>query len=878
MRAQNARTLLFVALTIGLLAAKGAFAQPALPDTAASLSRPSAERSSDLDTTLHYQARSVHNSLRDRKTVLSGDAVVTYKAITLKAGRIVVDWDAKEVVAEGRVDSVWVYNADHSDSSRVAHVAEEPVLIDGQTRMTGERMLFNYQSEKGRVVRGRTDVEDGTYVGLQIKKVGEKTLNVSHSSFTTCDLDSNPHYHFEARRMKMIVQERVIAKPVVMYLGRIPVAALPFAVFPTRRGRHSGLIVPTFGESAVEGRYLRGLGYYWAPNDYFDARGMVDFFEKSGWLFRSGINYAVRYNLSGTLSGSLTRKNFQSLYQPDYQERRWDLRIQHNQTIDPTFRISASGYFVSDNSFYKDLSTNLSMRLKQELRSNATLSKSWPEKKLSLSANFSRVENLQNGNITETLPQLTFRRSQSQLFKSSKSVRSAERRSRTDNWYESLYFSYSSNLNNTRRRSGNSETTQQEQRDFQINHKLNFSLNSPKKYFGWLALNQNFSIDEDWFDKSTEYRYDAESGTIRSSQVDGFAARHLFQYGASASTKLYGMFTPGIGNITALRHVMSPSLAFRYRPDFSEELWGYYESVETSAGETTKRDRFGGTPSGEVKSVNMSVQNLFQMKRGFGEQEKKVDLFSVNLTSGYNFAAQSYQLSDLQSSWQANPARNFSLSAGTTHTFYQWDPDNNQRIDRYLFADGGWKSAQLARLTNLRLNFSLRLESKGETRRSESGSRMPDPNAIDEIGPEEEEIEPDVLEENLNSTDDRFQDDSAISRLAIPWRVNLTFNFSLSRLNPDNPVRRYYLDVSGAQVQLTQNWRIGYSAHIDLEENKVSYQRFSIYRDLHCWEAQIDWVPSGISKRIYVRINIKAPVLKDIKLEKHGGMGSVLGY
>jgi hypothetical protein len=39
----------------------------------------------------------------------------------------------------------------------------------------------------------------------------------------------------------MVVQEKVIAKPVVMYIGHIPIIALPFAVFPTERGRQSGL-------------------------------------------------------------------------------------------------------------------------------------------------------------------------------------------------------------------------------------------------------------------------------------------------------------------------------------------------------------------------------------------------------------------------------------------------------------------------------------------------------------------------------------------------------------------------------------------------------------------------------------------------------------
>jgi hypothetical protein len=38
------------------------------------------------------------------------------------------------------------------------------------------------------------------------------------------------------------------------------------------------------------------------------------------------------------------------------------------------------------------------------------------------------------------------------------------------------------------------------------------------------------------------------------------------------------------------------------------------------------------------------------------------------------------------------------------------------------------------------------------------------------------------------------------------------------------------------------------------------------------------WVPSGIYKEYYLRINIKASQLSDIKVEKRGGRASHVGY
>ena len=836
---------------------------------------------SGMDTTVTYEAMIVENLVPERRSVFTGNAVVKYKNIVLKAEKISIDWDKHLMEAEGLPDTVWSYNEEHTDSSQKVITKGSPILVEGGSEMTGTKMLYNYETEKGRVVRGRTELEGGFYEGQQIKRIDGNTFNVSHSSFTTCDQDSNPHFHFESRRLKMIPNDKVVSGPVVMYIGNIPVAALPFAVFPHQSGRHSGLIVPTYGQSSLEGRYLRGLGYYWAPSEYYDARFMVDFFERSGWFLRAGSNYSVRYLLNGSIDGSLTRKNFQSYSGTESKERRWDLRLRHNQELSPTSKFTADGYFVSDENYYQDLSSDFNTRLTSELRSNATYSKSWPQKKLSLSVNMSRVQNLESGLVNQTYPQMSFRLGQTQLFKSNKEMKrkSRQKSQKTeDKWYNSLYFSYSSNLINSKNESFDRYDQKKTDDTRKISNDLNFSLTSPKKYFGWLSLNQSLHMDEDWFLESNQYKLDSDLNTIEQSVDKGFVSRHTFNYNASANTKLYGLFLPGIGDIQAIRHVVTPSLSFRYQPNFSDSKWGYYKEIQDTTGSTIKRDRFGGTPSSGVKSLNMSVRNLFQMKQGYGENETKVDLFTMDMSSGFNFEAAEQRLSNLSTSWRANPGRNFSLSASTTHSFYQWDSENSMQVNKYLFDDGDWKKMNFMRLTNLNLNFSLRLQGQG----GGGSSRM---DFDDDVRRDEQRMpglddgDPSVLEEDMLSQSQGVSQQRRTDRLNIPWRVNLNFNFSLNKFNPNNPIKNYYLQASGAEVKLTKNWRIGYSARYDLEQKSIVHHSFRFFRDLHCWEAQVDWVPSGLDKRIYFRINIKSQVLQDIKLEKRGGRASsALGY
>ncbi|MBN1481308.1 hypothetical protein EH223_02945 [candidate division KSB1 bacterium] len=845
------------------------------------------QKSSEIDTIIYYEASVIENDLRERLSYFIGNASVKYKDIVLKAGKITLDWDNSLIIAEPIPDTTWIKTDSlATDSTMNIAWTGEPELQEGGSTMTGKKMEYNYRTEKGRVVKGRSDVEGGKYVGRQIKRVSENTYNVSNSTYTTCDLDSNPHFHFEARRMKMIPNDKVIAKPVVAKLGNIPVFMLPFAVFPHRSGRHSGLLIPRYGESVQEGRFLRELGYYWAPSDYFDAKGMVDFFEKSGFLFRAGANYAVRYKLNGSVNGSLTRKD----YRGGGKERRWDLTFNHNQEISPTSRLSAGGTFVSDKDFYKSYSTNLDTRLSRELRSNATYSKSWPKQKLSMSLNVSHSHDLQEDLQNYTLPQLSFRRGQAQIFNQKK-----KGGRRDTHWYHSLYFSYNANLTNSARQrfetvskdttylDENGEWTtdtvtdqiKRWEKTRQVAHNLSFSMTSPKKFFGWLSLNQGLNVKEDWFNETYSYYYDAETDRIESDKIGGFAARHTFNYSASANTKAYGVFPAHFGDINSFRHVMTPSLSFSWAPNFSEQGWGYYQYVETPDG-VVKKDRFGsGTPGYGGGNIGFNVRNLFQMRRGEGEKTKKIDLFNVDLNTNYSMRAERNKLSDLRTSLTANPIRTMSLSAGTSHSFYQYDFEQNRLSDDFV-----WQHGHLPRLTNLRFNLRFRLQGEGDG--GPRGGRANDrnlPQSYEELQYQERgEDDLNILEEDLIQGTDRFESKRAISSLSIPWRMNVAFNFDLNRSNPARPTKRYYMDISGAEVSLTRFWRIGYSAHYDLAEMAISHHRFTIYRDLHCWEASIDWVPNGPGRRVYVKVSIKAPMFKDIKIEKRSGQQSVLGY
>ncbi len=818
---------------------------------------------SGLDSAVVYSARSVVNEIEDNITYLIGEATVKYKKMIIKAGKITVLWKKNTIVAESMPDTTSNPDIEDNDSRDVKN-SGRPEFSDGKEEMVGDKMEFNFKSERGRIIRGRTKLQGGYYLGETVKLMDPKVIFVRDGNYSTCE-NEEPHFHFNGKKMKIITGERIIAKPVVFYIGKIPLAILPFAYFPTEEtGRQSGIIIPRYGSSQREGRALEDMGYYWATNDYFDARLTMSFFEKTGVLFKTHMNYKLRYKFNGSVSGSYTRKNIDGTGQ-----RRWDLRINHSQEIDPNTRFSVSGTFVNSNSFYQDYSSNRSQRLSRQLNSNATFTKRWGEGKNSLTLNLSQQKDLETGRETLRLPRLQLNRTTTSIipFNKDKTGRSKAE----PKWFNQIKYSYRADFVNTVQKDSTGDPDANIDRRAQHDISLNFT--NPKKLLGWLSLSQNVKYDEDWFDRTQTFTWNDSTKRTESSEKKGFAARRQFNYSASASTNLYGTFNPKIGPVRAIRHKMSPSLSFTYRPDFSSSSWGYFQTIRDDSGKVVdKKDRFGsGTSRGKQNNLGYRMSNLFQMKLGEGDKEKKVNLFNLNFGGSYNLAADSLKWSNLSTTFQASPKKNLNVSMNMSHSFYKYDIEANRPVNKLLFNERGiFKFLRLTRFSvNARWTLSGSQKSKqkdkeGQSASSTSGNQTEPPN---QTGQQQSSLN--------NEPEDRFAPENPFSATGIPWRASLAFSLSINKPTPVRTTRTAYIDLSNVEVQLTKNWRISYRLRYDIERRKIADQQISFYRDLHCWEARFSWNPSGTgSGSFYFIINIKAPHLRSIKIEHRGGTTS----
>ncbi len=875
------------------------------------------ESESDLDTTIFYGGEDVSFHIPTKTSIMKGNASVSYKDMKITANEIKIDWTTNLMNATPKIDTLWTDTLKTEIDTIM--FSSLPTFVQGGQTMTGTLMRMHMKTKEGYIEGGRTSYGEGFYDGDEIQKVTDEILFIEDGSYSTCD-NPEPHFCFTASKMKMIHKDKVVGKPVVLRFSNVPVAMLPFGMFSIKSGRRSGIIIPTYGDDSRNGRYFKNLGYYWAASQYWDTKFLVDFYERGGFVFRDNTVYKVRNKLSGGVSGSYNYKTTEA-----GTIKNWDMKVIHSQTINETTQLRVNGTFVSSSSYVSDISQNMDDRLNKKIQSNATLNKRWPGIGASMSVNLNHQQNLETDENSQTLPNVSFSLGSKNLFPSKdkrqvqdKNViysppvprrKPGERieREDDDHWYNNITYRYSSNLKNNRKENrqtiGDTDTPLIEVNKSGIRH--NVSINAPQKVLKYLTLNPSISYKEDWFNERREYSYD-ESGNIIDNEERGFFQRRTFTSSLNASTKFWGYFNINRGSVKVIRHQVNPSLGISFKPDYSDEEWGYYQhisqwtNVPNNQGDSTwtdlntKLDRYqgsiwGGSGQGRQLNINGSIKNLFQMKRVIikedGEEEEiKTDLFNYSLSSSYNMAADSLNFSDIRGSFRANPisAKNaigplesLSIDFSTTHSPYQYrQADSNTgfrggKVNEFYYKQGS--GLNFVRMTNFSTNSRFTITGINPFTRTKMVEEEEKAEEADSLLSSDEEIN------NIrNELNDRFSDPySQGGKLGkgTPWRVTGSLRYLMNMTNPMLP-RETITGNSSFSLKLSKNWEISYSTGVNLHTREITSSNLTVSRDLHCWEARFNWSPTGIGQGFYLYIGLKAPMLRDIKLEQRRGNGT----
>ena len=793
-----------------------------------------------------------------------GDVSVTYGTMKLTADYMEYDMQKQTVYARGTKDTTgaWV---------------GQPTMEDGGKTYTMEEVRYNFETRKARITNMITQESEGILHGQNIKMMPDQSINITKGKYTVCDCE-HPHYYLHLTAAKVMTKpsQRTVFGPAYPVIEDVPLfpVVLPFGFIPKRPDRATGFLMPTFGEEASRGFFIRDVGMYFVIGDYFDLSLTGDIFTLGSWAVDVNSRYKVNYKCNGNFA--LTYSNDQTGEKGSedfFQTRNFAVRWSHSQDskANPGMSFSASVNFSSpSNNRYN--STSVEEALQNQISSSISWSKNWGGK-INLSVNALHSQSSRDSSYAFTLPNVTLSVSRFYPFKQKNRVGKKK-------FYEDFSLGYNTTLQNKINFKA-SEFNQPGFWDkFQNGMTHNFQIGLPNfTLFKYINFTPSISYSMNWFFRKTDQVYNPETDSIEevdSGMFNHFGATHNYSGGISASTRLYGLFNFGKHHkLQAIRHVITPSVSFSFSPEKATYFNGYRtlnyvdnNGVAHSTDYNIYTGQLYSAPGrGKTASMSLTIGNNLEAKvrdlqDTTGTGTKKIKLIdNLSLNTGYNFLADSLNMSNIGISLSTSVFGKVGVSGNANFSPYAVVPTGERTyatVNRFNGSVYGWDKP--LRLTNASLSLSYSFSGEGKINGND-GTAQAGGNPADNYTriyyhPVTGEYIPGGWLYYMNPN--------------APWSVNLNYSFNYSRSYSAASYQlltnhRYTqtLGISG-NVKLTPALALNLTTGFDLMAMKMTTTQLSATYDLHCFNISVSWVPTGTWQSWSFRIAANAAALADL--------------
>lgn len=843
----------------------------------------------DIETTINYSSRdSIFFDLKNQKLNMYGQTHIDYGDITLEAERTDVDMNKKAI------HSIYVLDSAGKKVGR-------PVFTDAGETYETDKIAYNFETKRAQI-RGVVTAQEGAFMhGDDVRKNEKDEMFIRGARYTTCNL-SDPHFFIESQKIKVIPGNKVVSGPFNLRFREVVTPLwFPFGMFPQPKKRASGIIFPTYGEEERRGFFLRQGGYYFVLNDYFDLRVTGDIYTKGATALSLTTNYKVRYKFSGTYNFSFNRNLTDDLENPQDTKDFW-VQWNHRQDSKGSSNFSAA-VSMGTSTFNKNtnlVAQDFNRSINSRFSSNISYSKRFQGTPFMMSLAARQNQNLQTGIASMSLPELTVNTSRQYPFK--KLI------SNGNNPLAKVNFSHNFVMRNevtnatTNARYpfevSNINSARNDTIDFwqafpslvsqgKIGGRHQIPLSTSMTLMKKLTLSPSVNYQEVWYNKELTYTWNPLDSAVIIDTLAGFSRASSWTSGASLNTIIYGTyFFKGklADKIQAVRHVMTPSVSFSYNPDFGDPSLGVYQYVQKNVqGDSVRVSKYEGflygSPTGmESRTMGLSLNNNLEMKvrdknDTTGVGFKKVKLFdNFSLNSGYNFAADSFNLGNINFTTRTSFFKNaISLTLSGIVDPYTYDlisesvlptgvrKVSQQKIDRYAWESGNG----LGNLSSITTAIGITLKPKGSKQKDEAdiNQNLPnDPFNKNGFGSELTEEEQRELA-YISQNPDEYVD------FNIPWNLRINYNFRRTQTGFQDAKITQSLSFNG-DLSMTPNTKITFNSGYDFESREFTQTRIGVVRDLHCWSMNFNWVPFGRYKSFSLVIQPKSSMLQDLKIQR----------
>jgi LPS-assembly protein len=409
-----------------------------------------------------------------------------------------------------------------------------------------------------------------------MRKVGPEDYHIDKGFFTTCD-GPVPSWKFSANNLDITLGEYATGKNALFYIKDVPVLYLPYILFPLKRDRQSGLLIPKIGTSSKKG-FNFSIPYYLVISPSQDITVNLDIQSKRGAGTGVDYRYIRKKGSQGSFVGFF-------IYDTSVDRPRGTLSQKHVEEFSPTLVLKSDINYVSDHNYFRDYAEGFAEYNRKDVDSSVFITKHWRNFLLTPELRFTQnLEATSNATTVQKLPVITFNGIRQRIASTP------------------LFFSLDSNFTNFFRETG-------------LNGQR-LELHPTVTWYGNLLPFLETSV---W----AGYRHRFYN-TYDGGGENGFHDSAVVDSGASVSSTLARSYDVTLGSLRRLRHVVIPQLTYIFVPGRNQDRLPFFDYNDRIVAQNM---------------IGWSLSNYLTGKYVENEETPVYrDLAYLRLSQGYDFS------------------------------------------------------------------------------------------------------------------------------------------------------------------------------------------------------------------------------------------------
>jgi LPS-assembly protein len=291
-----------------------------------------------------------------------GDVHASYQDITLRCDEVEVDLATMRMHAKGNV-----------------------ILDQGQARIVCSRMDFDLRSKTGTFYEVEAFFPPVYHFrGQEMEKLDEDHFRFHRGTFTSCDLTAKaPPWSIEVQDAVIQLEGYGHFRGAALKVRGVPIFYTPRLLWPVKRDRAAGFLVPSFGFSSQRGVYI-GNSFFWPLSRSFDTTLFLDLYTKNYFGFGSEVRWAPADHGYGDLTDEFIW---------DRTTKRWEWKAngKYNQLFPDGYTLHVQLQELSDINFFQNFEGTSFQTGVRTLYSYFNLARTWGPQALTFRADHNQT-------------------------------------------------------------------------------------------------------------------------------------------------------------------------------------------------------------------------------------------------------------------------------------------------------------------------------------------------------------------------------------------------------------------------------------------------------------------------------------------------------